>query len=186
MNDDGIVRTPYATSWLDSYESDVSSEGEEPRWEVEVERRLVVIDAPTAEDARRESGLIDHEFHDATEEELDEWRQITCRPLSDEDVGTLVRLLAKEQRATARGRAKDYAAAAGLTTRGINSFVLTTEGLAMLRERDIPTRGNEPAPLIDLLIREGLPEQQLESADHYRARVFTELRGKLNAIQEEA
>lgn len=180
----------WATEWMDRWvEDDV-----EVRDDVEVvvgsenmeERRLVVVKAGSAAEARLESGLIDHSFRPATDEQLATWRSLSGRSLNDDDVKTLLRFLAKAQRTMARSRAKDYAAAAGLTTRGMNQYVLTPEGLAELRSRGIAARGNDPAPLLDALVRDGIPqsERSLATPDHFRARTFAEMRGKLVGMLE--
>jgi hypothetical protein len=71
-----------------------------------VSMRLVVVDAVDAEDARTESGLIEYDFHLATDAELDEWDRITAAALNDKDVEHLIYLLRRQQRELARRRRK--------------------------------------------------------------------------------
>lgn len=168
--------TPWATEWVEEFDSD----------EPDVER-LVVVEAESAADARRESGLIEHEFAAPTDEQKQRWVERTERALSVEDIDLLGRLLSREARGLARGRAKTYAIDAGLIARGVGSHVLTPEGRRRLAEAGITVRGVEPAPLLDLLVRDGIPfEEAPNDQDTFRARKFTELRGKLHSMLEEA
>jgi hypothetical protein len=157
-----VALTPWATRWEDVFA-------------LEVTPKLVVVWAASAAEARRESGMIDHEFFPATPDDVSEWEDETSDALSDEDIRALARMLSKELRRIARHRAKDYAAEVGWSTRGAGRFVLTPEGI-----RELERRGGV---LLDLIIEAGVPATavSLRSPDHYRATVLALVRGKLDA-----
>ena len=74
-----------------------------------VKHHLVVVEATDAEDARRESGLTDFEFHPATDDELDEWERIAAKPLTAKDAEHLARLVRKQAREIGRRTRKRHA-----------------------------------------------------------------------------
>jgi hypothetical protein len=55
-----VALTPWATRWEDVFA-------------LEVTPKLVVVWASSAAEARRESGMIDHEFFPATPDDVSEW-----------------------------------------------------------------------------------------------------------------
>lgn len=167
----------WATSWVEKFDH---GDGGGPV----ARTRLVIVEAESPLEARRESGLIEHDFREPTDDEMERWDEITARQLTDRDVNMIVRLLAREQKVLSRGRAKHYAETHALTTRGIGKFVLTPKGIAFLRDRGVHPRGNDASSLIDLLVREGVPYDPAAAGtvDHYRARVIAELRGKVEAL----
>jgi hypothetical protein len=61
-------------------------------------RKLVVVEATTEQEARRESGLPFAAFHRATEEELLAWELVTDRPLTEGDADALIGLVARALR----------------------------------------------------------------------------------------
>jgi hypothetical protein len=68
---------------------------------------LVVVPANDELDARRESGLIDAEFHLADDAELDEWDEVCARPLTEADLRSLLKAVRKEQVGMANRFARD-------------------------------------------------------------------------------
>ena len=69
--------------------------------------RLVVVPANDELDARRESGLIDAEFHLADDAELDEWDTVCQRALTEADLRSLLKSVRKEQVGMANRFARD-------------------------------------------------------------------------------
>jgi hypothetical protein len=121
------VEAPY---WAAMVDIPVIDEGEQ----VGSERRLFVVQAVDALDARRESGLVDAHFHEATDEEMVQWDRLTATGFTQEDVGRLLTLVRreivhvsnKEARATGFGKSRGhrfrvldrYKAASLVTLRG--------------------------------------------------------------------
>ena len=68
---------------------------------------LVVVPAADELDARRESGLIEAEFHEAHDDELDEWDAICSSALTDIDLHVLVKSVRKLQVGMANQFARD-------------------------------------------------------------------------------
>lgn len=148
--------------------------------------QLIVVDAESAADARRESGLVELDFRPADAVETEEWDALCHGKLSEGDIDMLLRFVAKEQRQLARRRVREKAEELGLVTRGVNGHVLTPEGIARLRDGGGTVRGNDPGPLLDLLIAEGIEPLSAQGKDQdghrYKARKLARLRGVLEVF----
>jgi len=73
------------------------------------EERLVVVYARSADDARRESALIDAEFHEASEDELMEWDRITEGPLDLDEIERITKYVRRQLRELANAAARRVA-----------------------------------------------------------------------------
>jgi hypothetical protein len=148
--------------------------------------QLIVVDAESVADARRESGLVELDFHPATDAEVEEWDAVCRGRLSEGDIDMLLRFVAKEQRQLARRRVREKAEELGLVTRGVSGHVLTPEGIAHVRDHGGSPRGNDPGPLLDMLIREGVEPLAGNGKDQdghrYKARKLARLRGVLEVL----
>jgi hypothetical protein len=89
----------YAARWIHAWydDADVRQEKE----------RLVVVEADTPEDAQQATGLVVEEFHEATDDEIEEWDDLTEKPMEDSEVGMMVSLVRSELREIARRRRRD-------------------------------------------------------------------------------
>lgn len=59
-------------------------------------RRLVCIDVDDQDQARRDTGLVDVDFHPATDAEVEEWHLLTSEELDEHDLVRLERLVRGE------------------------------------------------------------------------------------------
>jgi hypothetical protein len=69
-------------------------------------QRLVVVYAPSAAEAAEASGMVLEQFHEATDDELDEWQEAADEPLSPREVRTLIGMVTRAQRGIGSKRRK--------------------------------------------------------------------------------
>lgn len=89
---------------------------------VGAETQLVIVHAKDAEDARRESGIVDASFEEATQEELVEWDDLTTPPLNEEELGRLLTLVRRELVAIANKEARERGFGAKAQYRSLNRY----------------------------------------------------------------
>lgn len=90
------------TAWACRYEVEWGEDG------VLVTRQhLVVVWAVDPDDAREKSGLVFEPFHEATDEEMDEWELIVDDPLDERELEQLATMVAKQSRHVGRRRLKN-------------------------------------------------------------------------------